>query len=111
MGGVQGIENRRHQRVLGPFDGRWVDLLTTDLRIYDLSVGGCLIESHVPLSPGRRFTLEIQLPVEGWVSMKAEAVHVREGFGYAVRFVEMSDEVRLRLNLTVASLAPKTNDV
>jgi len=98
-------EHRRHPRVVGPFDGRLTGILTTELKVYDLSVGGCLIEFHPPLSPGRRFEMEIELPVEGWVSMTAESLRVFDGFGFAARFVEMDDDMHLRLSLTIASLS------
>jgi hypothetical protein len=47
----------------------------------------------------------IDLPVEGRVTMEAETVDVREGHGVAVRFVDMSDEARARLERTVARLS------
>ena len=85
---------RRDLRVAGPFDGRWVDLLTVPLRIHDLSIGGCLIQAYHEQAPGRRFTLEIELPDEGWIEMEAESIYVREGYGFAARFVDMDDETR-----------------
>jgi hypothetical protein len=93
-------------RVRGPFDGKWVADITLPLRIHDLSMGGCLIEAHRPQSPGRRFTLEIELPREGWISLQAETVYSRDDYGYAVRFVEMSDDVRERLDRALRRLSP-----
>jgi hypothetical protein len=96
---------RRHPRVPGPFDGRRVEMLmTVPLRIYDLSMGGCLIEAHHEQRAGQRFTLEIDLPREGWVEVQAESLYVREGYGFAARFVEMSDEARQRLERGLARL-------
>ena len=96
---------RQHQRVPGPFDGRRVELMVTvPLRIYDLSMGGCLIEAHHEQRPGQRFTLEIDLPVEGWIQVQAESLYVREGYGFAARFVDVSDEVRQRLERALAKL-------
>jgi hypothetical protein len=89
---------RRHRRVPGPFDGRRIEMLmTVPLRIYDLSMGGCLIEAHHRQRPGQRFTLEIDVPLEGWIQCEAESLYVREEYGFAARFVEMSDEARQRL--------------
>ncbi len=96
---------RRDFRVPGPFDGRWVGLLTVPLRIHDLSLGGCLIQAYHDQAPGRRFTLEIELPEEGWVELEAESLYVREGYGFAARFVDMSDEVRERLGHVLDQLA------
>jgi hypothetical protein len=96
---------RRHPRVPGPFDGRRVEMLmTVPLRIYDLSMGGCLIEAHHEQRPGQRFALEIDLPGEGWVEMQAESLYVREGYGFAARFREMTDEARQRLERALTRL-------
>jgi hypothetical protein len=85
---------RRDLRVAGPFDGQWVDALTVPLRIHDLSIGGCLIQAYHEQAPGRRFTLEIELPDEGWIQVEAESIYVREGYGFAARFVDMDAETR-----------------
>jgi hypothetical protein len=81
-------------------------LRTVPLRIYDLSLGGCLIEAHHEQRPGQRFTLEIELPQEGWIQAQAESLYVREGYGFAAKFVEMSDEARQRLERALARLGP-----
>ena len=100
---------RRHPRVPGPFDGRRVEMMmTVPLRIYDLSMGGCLIEAHHEQRPGQRFSIEIEMPLEGWIPMEAESLYVREGYGFAARFVEMSDEARQKLERGLARLGGAT---
>ena len=42
-------------------------------------------------------TLEIELPVEGWIRVEAQSLYVREGFGFAVHFVEMPATTHARL--------------
>jgi hypothetical protein len=101
-----GADAREAIRVRGPFDGKWVADLTLPLRIHDLSMGGCLIEAHHPQSPGRRFTLELELPHEGWISVEAETVYSRDDYGYAVRFIQMTDDVRARLDRVLRRLHP-----
>lgn len=95
---------RRHPRIPGPFDGRRFDLWTVPLRIYDLSLGGCLIESLHEPGPGQRFTLQIDLPGEGWIDVQVESLYVREGYGFAARFLEMTDDARMRLERVLARL-------
>ena len=95
---------RRHARVHGPFDGRRVELLTVPVRIYDLSLGGCLIESHHQQAPGRRFTLEIELPGEGWLRLEAESLYARDGYGFAARFLDIPDVTRRQLERALAGL-------
>ncbi len=96
---------RADQRVTGPFDGRWAGPFSRELRIHDLSVSGCLIESFHEEPAGRRFTLELDLPYEGWISVEAETVYARSDFGFAVKFVEVSSEIRQQLERVVHRLA------
>ena len=108
------LDLRRNLRVAGPFDGRWVGALTVPLRIHDLSMGGCLIQAYHEQAPGRRFTLEIELPDAGWIEIEAESIYVREGYGFAARFVAMPDDTRASLEQVIRRLHPlataKTDD-
>lgn len=70
-----------------------------DLRIHDLSLGGCLIESFHEAVPGRRLKIEIDLPSEGIlrlnaevtsVALEAETVYNRPDYGFAVKFIDPS---------------------
>jgi hypothetical protein len=85
---------RRAPRVPGPFEGRRIGEPTVDIRIHALSVVGCLIQSAHEVPVGRHITVEIDLPYEGTVTLEAEIVNARRGHGFAVQFVNMTDEVR-----------------
>jgi hypothetical protein len=98
------VNNRKDPRVAGPFEGRRVSALPVPVRIHDLSVGGCLIEAHHEQPPGRRITLEMELPFVGWVTVEAESLYMREGYGFAAKFVDVSDEVRGKLEEAVRRL-------
>jgi len=98
---------RQDIRVAGPFDGRWVGALTVPLRIHDLSLGGCLIQAFHEQAPGRRFTLEIELPYEGWMEFEAESIYLREGYGFAAKFLDMPDDTRARLESVLWRLMSK----
>ena len=37
-------------------------------------------------------TLEIDLPFIGWLTVEAESLSTREGYGFAVTFVDLSDD-------------------
>jgi len=102
--GVATDNRRQHDRVPGPFDGRRVASLSTPVRIYDLSEGGCFVTSLHEQQPGIRFALEIELPYEGWIKVKAETLYVRPGFGFAVRFTEMTQETGERLRWALSQL-------
>jgi hypothetical protein len=99
-----GVENRLDPRVSGPFEGRRVDLLTTPLRIHDLSRSGCLIQWYHEQTPGRRFTLEVELPEVGWLRLEAEPVYNRSDYGFAVKFVDVPDETMTKLDKVIDML-------
>jgi hypothetical protein len=92
-----GAERRRHDRVAGPFDGRRLGVLHTPVQIYDLSEGGCFINSLYEQRPGIAIELEIDLPDEGWIRVKCETLYTKPGFGYAVRFVDMAGDTLRRI--------------
>jgi PilZ domain-containing protein len=105
FGGCDRQASRRSTvRVAGPFDARRVGPLPTPLRVHDLSTGGCLVECHYDLASGRRITLQIDLPGEGWITVEAETLYLRENFGFAVRFIELSDGNRGRIERTIERL-------
>jgi hypothetical protein len=95
---------RRHKRVDGPFDGLRIGALETPVQLYDLSLGGCFINSMHQQQPGVKLLLKIDLPYEGWITVNAETLYRRGEFGFAVRFIDMSDEATARLNRALETL-------
>jgi hypothetical protein len=103
--GGGGIENRLDPRVAGPFEGRRVDLITTPLRIHDLSRSGCLIQWYHEQAPGRRFTLEVELPEVGWLRLEAESIYNRNDYGFAVKFVDVPADTLSKLDRVIDLLS------
>lgn len=105
-------DERQHFRVPGPFDGFRVGLLETSVRIYDLSEGGCFVTSLHEGMPGEIVTLKMELPHEGWIQVRGETVYNRPGFGFAVKFIDLTSDAhaaivgvverRLKLELKTA---------
>src|SRR5215208_6581626 len=95
---LAGAQRRTSPRVPGPFNGTWRGFVDMPLRIQDLSIGGCLIHAHHEVPRGRRLTLEIDLPESGILVVQAEALYIRPDYGFAVRFVDMDDEARNRID-------------
>lgn len=88
-----GEERRIHERVRFPLDAKWQGMSGGhEARVYDLSFGGCYIEAggHVKLLESLCF--EIQSPTGRVLPLQGEVVHVQIGFGFAVRFTELSEE-------------------
>ena len=101
-------ERRASPRARGPFDGIRFGLLDVDVRIYDLSAGGCFVESLNESKVGERLRLRIELPDEGGVEVAGFVVPSTRTLGYAVRFVELEDPTRERIERTVARLVRPT---
>jgi PilZ domain len=104
QGDKHAVSRRSNQRVPGPFEGRRLGALSVDIRIHDLSVGGCLIQSFHDVPIGRRMTLEIDLPEEGTVKLDAESVNTRPDYGFAVKFVDVSADARQTLERVIERL-------
>lgn len=99
------IQNRRTlERVPGPFDAWRVGILETPVRIYDISLGGCFVHAMHEQDRGVVVMLKIQLPEEGWLELKAETLYCRPGFGFAVRFIDLSMETCERLGRALNAL-------
>jgi hypothetical protein len=100
-----GTDNRREfDRVAGPFEARRGGFIETPVKIYDLSVGGCFVNAMHEQEPGVQVALIVNLPGEGWVSLKAETLYRRPG-GFAARFVDLTDNTRRRLERAIERLA------
>jgi hypothetical protein len=91
-------DRREHRRFKGPFDGRRVALLDTPVRIYDLSRGGCFINSTHEQKSGVQLTLIIELPGEGEITVQAETLPRQTELGFAVRFTHLEPDDAMRLH-------------
>jgi len=103
-GATAGRDRRQHDRVAGPFDGFRVGALETPVRIFDLSRGGCFVNSTHEQKPGVRFTIKIELPYVGQITVKAVTLYLRPEFGYAMQFVDMNQETASRLEEALGQL-------
>ncbi len=99
---------RQHPRVRGPLDGKRVGAFPVDIYIHDLNLGGCLVESFHEEPAGRRITIEIYLPHEGWITLQTEALYSLPGHGFAVKFVDTPDETRAALERGITQLLAKS---
>ncbi len=65
----------------------------------DLSVGGAFFGFSIPNKVGSKVAVSVNLPGEAPIACEGEVVNVpdRKNFGMGVRFLNMSDEDRKRL--------------
>jgi hypothetical protein len=86
-----GRERRRYPRVRGPFEGEWAGASgNRTARIWDLSVGGCYIDSLNDQRAGEAIDVDIEMP-EGHVHAGGEIVYSTPNQGFAVQFTAVSD--------------------
>ena len=97
-------DRRRFFRICHSFEGRRRGILPVPIRICDLSLGGCLIESRYPEARGRRLELDIDLPWEGWTTVDAEIVTIRPEYGYGVQFIDVPDVIHRRLDRVITRI-------
>jgi hypothetical protein len=90
-------ERRTHRRIRGPFDAVRMGLLEFKLRIYDLSAGGCLIESLAEITPGHPIRLRIALPDGDSVTVRGHVTRPLPDMGFAIRFVDLDAATRARI--------------
>jgi hypothetical protein len=100
----RGANRRQHVRVPGPFDGCRISVLPIPVLIYDLSPGGCFVNSLNEQQPGIRVVLEIELPGEGRIKVTGETLYAKPDFGYAVRFVDMPPDLAARIEVSLRRL-------
>ena len=90
-------ERRAHRRVRGPFDAVRMGLLEFKVRVYDLSAGGCLIDSPTPITTEHPIRLRIALPDGNFVIVRGEVTLPLRDVGYAVRFIDLDQSTRHRI--------------
>src|SRR5215208_4337269 len=90
---ASGPAARKFDRVHGPFDGCRLGKLEVPVRIYDLSLGGCFVNSTAVHRVGAKLVLKIGLPGEGEVTVNAEVRNLRPEIGFGVCFLEIDPDV------------------
>ncbi len=91
-------ERRKSVRVRVALEARLVGRASVETtRTYDISAGGCSLETTAQAAPGERVELELRLPDGRWLALSCEVVHSMLGAGLAVRFLAASEEQRLTL--------------
>jgi c-di-GMP-binding flagellar brake protein YcgR len=80
------------------------------VRIHDLSLGGCLIEAPFAIEVGRRITLRLDLPGDDQLSLHGETVRIQDHSRFAVQFLEMDEAKQRRLERAIERLLASPAD-
>ncbi len=93
---------RQHDRVAVPMP---VILDCTsgrrEVRVSDLSTGGCYVDSIAPVQPEEAVCLRLVLPNDSTETLYGTVVYVHHGIGFGVQFDEMTPEQRTILEQLV----------
>lgn len=74
--------------------------------LYQISVGGCLLEWDEAIEKDDEFRLEVQLPNQNWLPLNCVAKYVMEDDSVGVQFLDISQfEQELIAELMSGSLA------
>ncbi len=95
-------ERRGAQRVPGPLDG--FSSGHRPIRISDLSLTGCFVETMEAVASGNAIRLQIQVPNWGLVDLEGQVAYTSAPFGFAVHFVNVRPDTQIVLQAAVESL-------
>jgi hypothetical protein len=83
-------QERRYPRVPGPFDGSWNGSSNRrDVRIIDLSLGGCFIDDLTRPAPGEAIRVTLALPNASPIEVGGRVVYVDRIQGFGVAFTDV----------------------
>ncbi len=87
------IERRQHLRVTGPFEGHWHGGSgATEVRISDISLGGCFVETLVQPTPGENTEVTVCFTPVDSMTIGGQVVYSEPGLGFAIKFRELTPD-------------------
>jgi c-di-GMP-binding flagellar brake protein YcgR len=99
-------ERRKQGRVSAVIDVVWEGATAKyEARTSDLNSEGCFIDSIGHVSVGEIITFKLRLPAEDWIELQAEVVYAFPNTGFGVRFKNVSEAARKRLEWLVKAEA------
>ncbi|MGE3840494.1 MAG: PilZ domain-containing protein [Vicinamibacterales bacterium] len=96
-------ERRGATRVAGPLDGFTAG--HRPIRISDLSVTGCFVETMEAVASGDAIDLQIQIPNWGLLPLQGQVAYTSAPFGFAVHFMNVRADTQIVLQAAVEALA------
>ena len=87
---------RQSPRIPGPFEARLIASAIVPVTVRDIGTAGCYVEGDAELA-ATPIRLQIDLPGEGWIAMRAEVVYRLGRQGIAMKFVDLDETTRDRI--------------
>lgn len=85
-------ENRTDIRFEICLTARWQGSANQEVRISDLSKGGCYIDSIAEVIVGETLFLKILMPNRKWFELQGVVAHHTPRLGFGVRFVNLDEK-------------------
>jgi len=99
-------ERRKQERVSAIIEVIWEGATAKyEARTGDLNTGGCFIDTIGHVTVGEIINFKLRLPAEDWIELQGEVVHAYPNAGFGVRFTNVSDADRKRLEWLVKAEA------
>ena len=101
------------RQIAGPLGGYRLGPTDVPVRIYDLTLDGCLVELDFGTLSGKGIRIQIELPGEGWAVVQCQTLHIAGHNAFAVKFIRLDDETRTRIGRAITRLLdrPSEDDV
>jgi hypothetical protein len=91
-------ENRTELRYDISLTARWQGSASNqNVRIGDLSEGGCYVDSILEVLVGEALLLDVQMPDGEWLELPGVVAHHHPKLGFGVRFVDLDEGQRCEI--------------
>jgi hypothetical protein len=99
------MEQRKHPRLMGPFDARWRGASGGGTcRIGDISLGGCFVQTMAMPIVGERTSVSVELDDKEFLLPRGTVVSTEWGIGFAVEFKPLGGEELAELKNIIGRL-------
>ncbi len=99
-------ERRNEERVPASIEVLWIgNAGKYESRTSDLSLGGCFVDTVAQVELGDIIALSLQLPAGESIEIEGEVVYTYPSMGFGVRFTNVSDSDRRKLELIIKDAA------
>jgi hypothetical protein len=103
-------ETRKYKRVPALLDIMWEGATGGyEARTSDITVAGCFIDTSGQVMVGETINFKLCLPAGDWIELQGEVIHAYPNVGFGVRYTNVSDSDRKRLEWLVKAEAYRTD--
>ena len=97
-------ERRRNERKRVLREARWESLSRMhEVRVDDVSLGGCFVNTYGKVELGEPVDLQIQLPSGDWLRVRGRVASYQPGVGFGMSFDALSEQQTARLRKLIAT--------